>query len=73
MIKLSKDRLKIENVKFMNFFYTTFLKDVDRFQIPDRIDHLPPDMNQHLLRTNRFWSHFRDDFDLKSSEEKLKL
>lgn len=55
LIKLSKDRT-IECVKFLNFEVLKEIESADDIAIPDQIDHLPPDMTNHLLVNKRFSS-----------------
>lgn len=54
IVKLSRDKKKIEDVKFINFGNLIEIEDADRIQIPDQIDHLPPDMTSYLLKIKRF-------------------
>lgn len=53
LIKLDRNN-KIENVKFINFCVMKEIESMDHMAIPEQIDHLPPDMTQHLLTLNRF-------------------
>lgn len=54
VIKLSRDKKKIEGVKFLNFGHLVEIEQADKISIPDQVDHLPPDMTSHLMKIKRF-------------------
>lgn len=54
IVKVSRDMKKMEDFKFINFGNLIEIEDADRIQIPDQIDHLPPDMTSYLLKMKRF-------------------
>ena len=49
VIKIDKTKKTILSTKFLNFGCLIKIEDVDKIRIPDRIDHLPPDMISWLV------------------------
>lgn len=49
IIKLDRSKKKILSVKFLGFGSLINIEDSDSIRIPDRIDHLPPDMTSYLV------------------------
>ena len=49
VIKIDKTKKTILSTKFLNFGSLIKIEDADKIRIPDRIDHLPPDMISWLV------------------------
>lgn len=54
LFKLSIDGQRIEGYKFMSFGPVIEIEDAENINIPDQVEHLPPDMLTHLKIMNRF-------------------
>ena len=54
IIKLDRMGKNILQVKFLGFGSLVSIEESDLIRIPDRIDHLPPDMTSYLVDTQRF-------------------
>ena len=50
----TQTRAKIESIKFLNFGHIIEIEQSDQIKIPDRIDHLPPEMLKYLMKIGRF-------------------
>ena len=46
----------ILSVRFLGFEYLSMIEDAEKMQIPDHIDHLPPEMISYFLKIQRFGS-----------------
>lgn len=64
---------KVLNVKFLNFGCLTKIEDAENMRIPDQVDHLPPNMNSHLLLNFRFSNQLCTPNRKNSSNETIKF
>lgn len=54
ILKLDPLSENIEDVKFLSFGNIFKIDSADQMVIPERIEHLPPELLKHLLNTERF-------------------
>ena len=56
VLTLNKTQKQIKKVGFLGFGQLINIEESENICIPDRIDHLPPDMTSYLLKLKRFSS-----------------
>ena len=54
MIKLCPNHENIEDIKFLSFCNMVKFDQADQINIPERIEHLPPELLKHLMNIERF-------------------
>lgn len=54
IIKLDRKNEKIERIRFLGFGSLTTIENSEFMNIPEQLEHLPPDMTSHLLTLHRF-------------------
>lgn len=50
ILTLDQANTTIKKVRFLGFDCMTMIEDAEDMQIPDQIDHLPPDMISYFLK-----------------------
>ena len=77
LIKFNKSKTEIEHVKFLNFGHLIAFEGAGELMIPERIEHLPPNMLKCLLKNKKFandskWKILSDKIK-KASNPKVDL
>lgn len=54
MLNLKPNMKEIEGIRFLNFSNIIKFDEIDDICIPQRIEHMPPDVLRHLLISERF-------------------
>ena len=62
MVKFDRYRSRIEQIRFLDFGCSTTRQDLGEMVLPVRLDHIPPEMLQHL-NTNLYNESFLNKTD----------
>ena len=72
VLKMNPCKSKIFDIKFLNFGSLSSIEDSEIMNIPDQIEHMPPDLIQHLIESMRFNNNSENPAKIERMRENVK-